>query len=311
MKNRVIFMGTPDFAVPSLQKLVAGYEVVAVVTQPDRRSGRGKKMVFSPVKQTAVDLGLPIIQPETLREKSVVAQLEALRPDVIIVAAFGQILRRNVLDMPAHGCINVHASLLPRWRGAAPVAAAIRAGDTETGVTLMKMDRGLDTGPMLRAKAISITQNHTRASLTDQLAILGAELLIETLPAWLGGDITAVPQNDEQATLAPRIQKEEGLIDWHQPASEIERHIRAFDPWPGTYTFWQGQRLKIVTGSILTVGAPHSLSPGAVFQAGQNVAVKTGDQALALGRVQLAGKKAMAATDLVRGLDGFLEAQLG
>ena len=311
MKNRVIFMGTPDFAVPSLRALSAEYNVLLVVTQPDRRSGRGKKVAFSPVKQTAIELGLPVFQPETLREEKIVAELTALEPDVIIVAAFGQILRRNILDMPPFGCVNVHASLLPRWRGAAPVAAAIRAGDSETGVTLMKMDRGLDTGPMIRAQAIPITAEHTGETLTAALATMGADLLIETLPDWLAGSINPEPQDETLATLAPRIMKEEGLINWHQSAIEIERHIRAFHPWPGTYTFWQGKRLKIVSASILTESQPASASPGTVFQTDNALAVTTGAQAIALGQIQLAGKKIMAATDLVRGLEGFINATLG
>jgi methionyl-tRNA formyltransferase len=313
MANRVIFMGTPNFAVPALKKLHRAYQVVAVVTQPDRRGGRGRKLIASPVKQAAEAMNLPVLQPKTLRAPEVVEQLRAMTPDVIIVAAFGQILRANVLTLPPRGCLNIHASLLPRWRGAAPIAAAIRAGDTETGITLMKMDEGLDTGPMLAKRAIPITAQDTTASLTETLAHLGAELLAETLPGWLAGNITPTPQDDSLATLAPRIKKEEGLIDWGQSAIEIERHIRAFDPWPGAYTNWQGQPLKVLSAEVSTHAGQggDSLKPGTVFSSGKAVAVATGQSALILHHIQLAGKRAISAADFINGNPALIGDKLG
>ena len=310
MTERLIFMGTPDFAVPSLEKLHQVYEVVAVVTQPDRPKGRGRKMVSPPVKQVAEAAGLTILQSASLRAPEVVETLRALKPDLIVVAAFGQILRPNVLDLPPHGCLNVHASLLPRWRGAAPVNAAIRAGDTETGVTIMQMDPGLDTGPMLRKRAIPITPQHTAAILTQELADLGAALLIETLPDWLAGKITPEPQDDSLATLAPRIKKGEGQINWHQRAVEIERHVRAFDPWPGTYTFWQQQRLKIISVSLMTAQPPAGLAPGQIFRHGKEVAAATAEGAIILEQIQLAGKRPVTAQDFIHGVPDFVGAIL-
>lgn len=313
MKDRVIFMGTPDFAVPALKKLHKAYQVVAVVTQPDRRGGRGRKLVSSAVKQAAEAMNLPLLQPKTLRTPEAVETLRALKPDVIVVAAFGQILRANVLNLAPHGCLNIHASLLPRWRGAAPIAAAIRAGDTETGITIMRMDEGLDTGTMLAKRSIPITGQDTAASLTDALAKMGAELLAETLPDWLAGKISPTSQDDSLATLAPRIKKEEGLIDWGQSAVDIERHIRAFDPWPGTYTYWHNQLLKILSATVsaqATQNSP-SIQTGAVFRQGSAVAVATGQGALHLDHIQLAGKRAILATDFTNGNPTFIGSKLG
>ncbi|RME44655.1 MAG: methionyl-tRNA formyltransferase [Caldilineae bacterium] len=309
MTERIIFMGTPDFAVPSLQRLHGMYHVVAVVTQPDRPRGRGRKPEASPVKRAAEEAGLPVFQPPTLKDPQAVAFLRDLRPDVIVVAAFGQILRPDVLNLPPHGCINVHASLLPRWRGAAPVAAAIRAGDAETGVTLMLMDEGLDTGPILRARAIPIAPHHTRQSLTEDLARLGADLLADTLPDWLAGNITPRPQDDARATLAPRIKKEEGRIRWTQSAAEIERHVRAFYPWPGTFTHWAGRLLKI--HSVAVAACDGELRPpGCVFRLGDDIAVAAGAGCVLLRAVQPAGKRPMPAADFARGAAGFIGAQL-
>ena len=309
MPQRIIFMGTPDFAVPALTKLYQAYDLIAVVTQPDRPSGRGRKRVAPPVKQAAAEANLPVLQPPTLRDPAVVARLRSLKPDLIVVAAFGQILRPEVLNIPPHGCINVHASLLPRWRGAAPIAAAIRAGDTETGITLMLMEAGLDTGPVIRAQAIAITPQDNQETLSQALADLGAELLIETLPDWLAGKITPQPQDDRLATLAPRLKKEEGLLDWTRTAVEIERHVRAFYPWPGTFTYWQDKPLKILTASLQAgpVGSESSgLPPGTVFNLGKEVAVATGQGVIVLAQIQLAGRQAMAAADFRRGNAHFV-----
>lgn len=303
----VLFMGTPDFAVPTLKILIKNYTIVGVVTQPDRPKGRGRKMLAPPVKETALAAGVPVFQPPTLRDATVVAELAALNPDVIVVAAFGQILRADVLAMPPHGCLNIHASLLPRWRGAAPVAAAIRAGDAETGVTLMKMDAGLDTGDIIRARAIPIRADHTRASLTSALAELGATLLAETLPDWLAGKIIPQKQDDALATFAPRIKKTEGLVDWAQPAVEIERQVRAFNPWPGAFTHWGEMRIKILAASVFD---GTSVAPGRVLRHGDDVAVETGQGILVLHQLQPAGKRAMPATAFANGAPDLIGAQL-
>src|SRR5690606_21327697 len=204
----VVFMGTPDFAVPALKLLIQHHNVLGVVTQPDRPAGRSRQVQMSPVKQVALDAGIPVFQPEKIRRPEAIEELRQWSPDVYVVAAFGQILPQTVLDIPPHGSVNIHASLLPRWRGAAPIQAAIRAGDTETGITIMKMDAGLDTGPILRQQAIPIAPDETGQSLHDKLAALGGNLLIETLPGYLSGEIQPQPQDDSLATLAPRIQKE-------------------------------------------------------------------------------------------------------
>ena len=309
MTPRIIFMGTPDFAVPTLRKLHQQFEVVMVVTQPDRPSGRGRKLELSPVKQVAMENNLPLLQPRTLRHAETLSQLRALAAEVIVVAAFGQILRPAVLTMPPHGCLNIHASLLPRWRGAAPVAAAIRAGDSQTGVTIMQMDEGLDTGPILAQRAIPIGPQHNRASLTAELADLGADLLLDTLPDWLAGQITPQAQDDALATMARQIKKDTGQIDWRQSALEIERHIRAFHPWPGTYTFWQNQRLKIISATVASAGSQPKQA-GTVYMWQDEVAVATGQGSIILDQIQLAGKRALPAKIFVNGNPTFITAQL-
>lgn len=318
MAVRIIFMGTPEFAVPAFKALVSppaqarGYKVVAVVTQPDRPSGRGKKVTPSPVKAAAEDAGVTVLQPETLKDPQAVAALAALQPDLIVVAAFGQILRPDVLDLPRHGCLNIHASLLPRWRGAAPVAAAILAGDRETGVSLMRMDEGLDTGPVIARRAIPITASHTTASLTAELARVGAELLLETLPAWLAGQIEPEPQQEQQATLAPRLKKEAGLINWERPAAEIERQVRAFEPWPGAFTSGPRGLLKVLAvRAAPEVAGRAPQPPGTIFEYQRSVYVSTGDGAVRLVTVQPAGKNAMPAEAMVRGQPELLGTQLG
>jgi len=297
-------MGTPEFAVPALNILIQSpkYDVVTVVTQPDRPKGRGRKLVASPVKIAAQAGNVPIWQPQTLRTPEAVATLTELQPDIIIVAAFGQILKNDVLNLPPKGCINIHASLLPRWRGAAPIAASIWAGDAETGVTLMLMDEGLDTGDMLAKQAISIQQNHTRATLTTELALIGAELLASTLPTWLAGDIKPQPQDEKLVTLAPRLKKNAGLIDWTQSAEAIERQVRAFDPWPSTFTIGPRGQFKIVTVEVATSAkSPQQSVPGTVFKHNRQVYVATGDGNLRLVTVQPAGKRPMAAEAMLNG----------
>lgn len=315
MSARIIYMGTPDFAVPALDALIetAGaqtWQVVAVVTQPDRPSGRGKKLTPPPVKERAETAGIPVFQPEKLGRDEV-EQLVVFRPDLVVVAAFGQILRKRLLSLPPYGCLNIHASLLPRWRGAAPVAAAIKAGDAETGITIMKMDPGLDTGPMLAKRSLPITAQHTTDTLTEQLAQLGASLLVDTLPAWLAGQIEPQPQDNDQATLAPRLQKEEGEINWTLPADQIERTVRAFAPWPGTYTTSPRGPLKILQVAAAPAGIAAGRQPGTLFRHQKQPYVATGAGAVRLITVQPAGKRAMPAQALLNGQPDLWDITLG
>ena len=245
MMTRIVFMGSPDFAAPALTSLAAHYPVVGVVTQPDRPSGRGMTLTSPPVKVTAQELGIPVIQPEKLKLPEALQQLQDWKPDLIVVAAFGQILRSNVLDLPKYGCLNIHASLLPRHRGAAPIQAAILAGDAETGITIMKMNAGLDTGPMLCQRAIPIGAEDSGGSLFEKLSRLGGELLLETIPDYISGKLTPQPQPVEGATYFGMIKKEDGLLDFTRPAIELERRVRAFHPWPGTFMLWNNAPLKI------------------------------------------------------------------
>lgn len=302
---RIIFMGTPDFAVPVLQALAqTTHHLVGVYTRPDKPAGRGNQLQSSPIKQLALAHGLPIFQPASLRKPEAIEQLRALAPDVIIVAAFGLLLPPEVLAIPPRGCINTHASLLPRHRGAAPIPAAILAGDPETGVTLMQMDAGIDTGPILAQRAIPIAEQDTTATLTPKLAHLAAGLLIETLPRILAGEIPLQPQDDSRATFARMIRKEEGRIDWAQPAIEIARRVRAFNPWPSAYTFWNGTQLKILYASASDFKT--DAEPGRVIQWQKEIAVATGKGALILREVQLAGKRAMQIEEFVRGQKLFV-----
>jgi methionyl-tRNA formyltransferase len=307
---RVIFMGTPRFAVPTLKGLTEAHHVVGVVTQPDRPAGRGRDLHQSAVRLVAVERDLPVYQPRSLRTPEAVAQLAEWKPEVIVVAAFGQILTRDVLDLPPRGCLNVHASLLPRWRGAAPVVAAILAGDEITGVTIMKMDPGLDTGPILAQREEPIRADDTRATLTQRLSIVGAELLVETLPRYLAGDLEPQPQEDEEATVAKQLQKEDGRLDWSRPAIMLDRKVRAFSPWPGTFTFLGGRRLKVIEASPLP-DWDGDAPPGTVVEVDSGAAVVTGEGALRLEQIQLAGKRAMATSLFLQGRQSFVGSQLG
>jgi methionyl-tRNA formyltransferase len=307
---RIVFMGTPGFAAPVLEALADAHQVVGVVTQPDRPAGRGRRLAPLPVKEVALGRGLPLYQPQSLRTPEAVAQLVAWDPDVIVVAAFGQILRQNVLDLPPHGCLNVHASLLPRWRGAAPAPAAILAGDGVTGVTIMRMDAGLDTGPILAQREESIRPDDTRATLEDRLARLGAALLVETLPAYLAGDLLPRPQPVEGMTYAGQLRKEDGRLDWSHAAVELDRRVRAFTPWPGAFTTWRGRRLKVLRAVPLPEWRGDA-SPGTVLALADGLAVATGEGGLRLEEVQLAGKRPMDVTAFLRGQRGFLSSQLG
>ena len=303
-------MGTPEFAVPTLPTLLhSTYPVAAVVTQPDRPAGRGRKLEPSPVKRVAQAHGVPVLQPATLKDPQAVAELAAYAPDVIVVAAFGQILRAAVLEMPRFGCINVHASLLPRWRGAAPVQAAILAGDEATGCTIMRMDAGMDTGPILAQAALDIQADDTGGSLTARLAEQGAELLGQTLPRWLAGEIEPTPQDADQATTCRPLRKEQGVIDWRQPAVELARAVRAFNPWPAASTTWNGQGLKILRAAAASL--PQLAEPGEVLAVDGAILAATGDGALRLEELQLAGRGPLSAVEFARGQRQFIGSRLG
>ena len=297
----VVFAGTPEFSVPALEALVASrHRVVAVYTQPDRPAGRGQQLTMSAVKQAALRHGLTVEQPATLREASAVDHLQSYRPDVMIVVAYGLILPASVLSVPAMGCINIHASLLPRWRGAAPIHRALLAGDSQTGVTIMQMDAGLDTGPMLLEKTTAIARTDTTGSLHDRLAQMGAEAVIEALDGMIAGSLSPRPQPAEGATYAAKIRKEEALIDWSKPALELEHQVRAFNPWPVAQTSLHRQQLRI--WEALATADRSDATPGTVTQADSNgIRVATGEGTLVLSRVQLAGRKAVSAAEFLNG----------
>ena len=301
MQTKVVFMGSPDFSLATLRALANEYHVVGVVTQPDRMAGRGREIKPPPVKTLALELGLPLIQPEKLRQPEAMQQLRDWSPDLIVVAAFGQLLRPDVLELPRHGCINVHASLLPRWRGAAPINAAILAGDEQTGVTIMKMDKGLDTGPMLTKRSIRLKAEDTAGSVFEALSTLGADLLIETLPDYLSGKLTPQLQPDEGITYAPMLKKEDGRLDFTRPAEELARRVRAFNPWPGAFFEWSGGMLKVHWAHVETGEAP--VGKTLVYR-GQ-AAVGAGGGLLILDEVQPAGKKFMSGKAFLSGAHGW------
>jgi len=313
---RVVFMGTPDFAVPCLEHLVLnGHEVVAVYTQTDKPAGRGRAPVSSAVKKAAQALKIPVLQPASLKGADVVEQLAGFRPDVIVVAAYGQILPQQVLDIPRHGCINIHPSLLPKYRGASPVAAAILAGDEFAGVSIMLMDRGLDTGPILSRAMISISVQDTTESVTAKLSQVAARMLQDTLVGWVRGEIVPQPQNEDEATYSPQISKEDGEIDWGLPAIEIWRRVRAYYPWPGCYTRWQGKQLKIIEAvplpaeKTIEAGRAVALTP-AEGKAEAAFGVQTGEGILGVVQVQMEGKRAISAAEFLRGQRQFIGAIL-
>ena len=298
MAVRVAFLGSPDFAVPSLEALTAGpFRPVVVVTQPDRPAGRGRKLRPPPVRQVADAAGIPVLQPSRLRESSATAALAAYAPDLLVVVAYGQILRPEVLALPRHGTLNVHASLLPRWRGAAPIPAAIRAGDPETGVTIMLMDEGVDTGAILASQREPIHEDDDSAALSDRLAHAGAALLLDTLPRWIAGSLTAQAQDNAKATHAPRLRKEDGLIDWRQSAAEIARQVRAYSPWPGAWTRLQGAELLILRAHAAPGAEALSgtVLAGTVVGTGDSVAVATGDGVLHVETLQRSGRRRLDA----------------
>lgn len=323
---RICFMGTPTFAVPALRALAAGcaaghpWQLVGVVTQPDRPAGRGQQMAASPVKQVAVALGLPVLQPSTLRKgtdegDAAFEQLRAWAPDLCVVAAYGLILAPRVLAIPTFGCLNVHASLLPSGRGASPITQALLDGAQEAGISIMLMDPGMDTGPVLAQDRLAIAPDDTTESLGSRLADMGATRLIKMLPHWLAGEVAPVPQEELPGTASTcrLIHKEDGLIDWSMPAIQIERMTRAYTPWPGAYTLWQGQPFRIhrVTAAPAEGGNTPVAEPGTVIRSGSAILVVTGSGLLRLEEVQPAGKRAMAAGDFANGARNFTGSVLG
>ncbi len=301
---KIIFMGTPDFAVAALDALCRdGREVILAVTQPDRQKGRGRKVIQTPVKVCAEKWGVPVFQPARIREAGAIEQIRSLEPDLIVVAAFGQILPQELLDIPRLGCINIHASLLPRLRGAAPIQWSVINGDTESGITLMQMDAGLDTGDILFQESVPIGPQETGESLYDRLAQLGGEMIVKYLPAIEAGDIHPVPQQDSLSTYAPMLKKEMGEIDWTMPAGQIEQRMRGMLPWPGAYTTLGGHILKIWRARVQTYAqVPAGTSPGTVLYTDKKtICVAAGQEALELLEVQAEGKKRMETDAFLRG----------
>lgn len=299
---KVVFMGTPDFAVGTLKKLIESrHEVLAVVTQPDKPKGRGKAMQFPPVKEVAVESGITVYQPKRVREPEFLETLKALSPDVVVVVAFGQIIPQAVLDVPKLGCLNVHGSLLPKYRGAAPIQWAVIDGERESGVTIMRMDAGLDTGDMITTRVVKLEEKETGGSLFDKLSQAGADLLTETLDQLEAGTVTYEKQPAESSTdYARMLKKEDGQIDWNKSAAELERLIRGLNPWPSAYTHIDGKTLKIWMADAEDGNS--GSEPGTVVEVTKNtVKVQTGDGMLSLLEVQLEGKKKMPVDAFLRG----------
>jgi len=302
MESRIVFMGSPDFALPILEALHHSSSVVGVVTQPDRPSGRGRRIQSPPIKLLAEKLSIPIIQPQTLKDGNAFKQIRMWAPDVIVVAAFGQILRTNVLNLPQFGCVNVHASLLPRWRGASPIHAAILNGDGITGVTIMKMDEGLDTGPILAQRYFSVKSDITGGELSDQLADLGAELLVETLPLYIQGLIEPVQQINENATTTNRLKKSEGLLDFSDVAINLVRKVRAFNPWPGTFFEFMDKNIKIHKAHV---HKDVCIESGIHYVINGKPAIGTLEGLFVMDQVQPAGKLSMTGEAFLNGIKNW------
>ncbi|MCG7924951.1 MAG: methionyl-tRNA formyltransferase [Candidatus Thiodiazotropha taylori] len=305
---KIIFAGTPDFAASALQALLTTeHHVVAVYTQPDRPAGRGRKVQFSPVKQLAVEHDLEVFQPKTLKDPQAQQILAQHQADLMVVVAYGLLLPQAVLDTPRLGCINIHASLLPRWRGAAPIQRAVLAGDETSGVTIMQMEAGLDTGPMLSIRSTPIDAKETGGSLHDRLAELGSAALIEVLPGLSEGSVEAIPQDDSQANYASKLDKEEARIDWSQSAVQIDRQVRAFNPWPVAHCLFGDKVMRVWNSEV--VSADGTASPGQVVATAKTgFDVATGEGVLRISQLQMPGKRAMSAGDFLNAhnMDGVV-----
>jgi methionyl-tRNA formyltransferase len=307
----VVFMGSAAFALPTLQALAAEFSVRGVITMPDRPAGRGRRVSPTPVKELATDLDLPILQPPRLRDEEAVSQLRGWAPDLVLVAAYGQILPAEILSLPRLGCLNLHASLLPRFRGASPVSAAILAGEKVTGVTLMKMDVGLDSGPILAQEATEISPEDDAGTLSTRLGELAGEMVHRYLSPYLRGELTPVEQDSKQASYAPRLRPEDGKLDFRDTATSLERRIRAMTPWPGAYCLWDQRRISILRAkSVPSQLATGGAEPGTVLETSNGPAVKTGAGDLLLLKVQLSGRTVISGVDFLRGARGFLGSRL-
>ncbi|MFW5968573.1 MAG: methionyl-tRNA formyltransferase [Persicimonas sp.] len=302
---RVVYMGTPDFAVPALEALIdSHHEVVGVFTQPDRKSGRGKKVRKPPVKKTAEAADVPVYQPETLQGGHALEQLVDFQPDVVVVAAYGQILPEAFLEVPPYGCLNIHASLLPKYRGAAPINWAIVRGEDKTGVTIMQMDAGLDTGPILATHEIDLPADMTAQQLHDRLADLGGDVIVEALDQLEAGELDPTPQDDDEASWAPMLSKEDGRIDWEADANDVANHIRGFNPWPGAFAYHEQDGEKTRIKFHVAEPTDGAGEPGEVLEADASagrLVIACGDGAIAVGEIQAPGRKAMRAGDFLNG----------
>jgi methionyl-tRNA formyltransferase len=295
---RIVFIGTGEIGVPTLRALLdSEYEVVAVVTQPDKRVGREQRIEPPPIKKEIAKTRIPILQPARIKDQKATEEIRDSAPDVVVVIAYGQVLPRDVLEIPHLACLNLHASLLPRWRGAAPIQAAIAAGDCETGITAMYMDEGLDTGDILLQRRVEILPNDTGGSLHDRLAQIAPEALLESLRLVAAGNAPRIAQDNARATYAPKLKREHGLIDWSESAEAIERKIRAYNPWPGAFMKVDHQNLKVFSASVVDLNGP----PGEVLRSDKDMVVATGKDALSLAEVQLEGKRRMSAAEFLRG----------
>lgn len=306
MGINIVFMGSAEFSTPVLTLLAQQYHIAGVVTQPDRHTGRGRKLTSPPIKELATSLEIPIIQPESIKQENALKEMISWKPDLIVVAAYGKILRDNILTLPRFGCLNVHASLLPRWRGASPVEAAIECGDEYTGVTIMIMDRGLDTGPILTSVKVRITTDETSSSLSNKLSTIGAKLLVDTIPLYINKEIIPIPQDEQEATYAPMINKSDGELNFSLPAVQLERKIRAYTPWPGTFTIWNNTILKIHQATVVS-DIPNNVTPNPgerIIYEGKP-AIITGEGLLVIERIQQAGRKQIQGTEFIRGINNW------
>lgn len=305
-------MGSPGFAVPALEKLIKSrYQIVTVCTQPDRPTGRGRSLAVSPVKAAALKYGLPVLQAESFKDKSALEQIAALKPDIIVVCAFGQILSQTLLDIPPLQCLNVHFSLLPRHRGASPVAAAILADDEFSGVSIQLVRAKLDSGPILASAAIQIMKEDNTGRLLEKLSVVGADLLLEALEGWVRGTLKPVIQDESKATYFGQVKKEAGEIDWNLPAVEIWRRVRAYNPWPGSFTYWHGNQLKINEADYMPEKRENEA--GLVIELYKNkgeVGITTGEGTIIVKNIQYAGKRAMTAAEFIRGQRDFIGTKL-